>query len=143
MSRPGRGLEPRRGLEPGRELEDGSAAVLVTVLAGFLVVAAVTGSVVGGLFVGHRRAAVAADLAALAAAETLVPDGVPSSAQVPACSEAARIGEANGARVTGCVVQGREVVVTAAVDVPNPLGGRWAVSGTARAGPVSPEAGSR
>jgi secretion/DNA translocation related TadE-like protein len=127
---------PRRRCETR---ERGSAAVLVTVLAGLLVTVAASSAVIGGLVVGQRRAAAAADLAALAGAEMLgdvggtgrgLPDG-------SACQQARVMAGANGARLTGCEVLGREVLVNASVDVSGPLGQTWQVKAEARAGPAA------
>ncbi len=121
---------------PERREEAGSATVLVLVLVAVLTTIAVAGVAVGGLLVGHRRAAAAADLAALAAAETLGRGGGTSVGGAAVCEQAARLSEANGARLTGCQVEGRDVMVEVAVDVPSVLGGDWAVPGRARAGPA-------
>jgi secretion/DNA translocation related TadE-like protein len=119
--------------------ERGSAAVLVTVLAGLLVTVAAASAVIGGLVVGQRRAAAAADLAALAGAEVLanvggtgrgLPDG-------SACQQARAVAGANGARLTGCEVLGHEVLVSASVDVSGPLGQTWQVKTEARAVPAA------
>lgn len=115
----------------------GSAAVLVAVLAGALVVLTLAGSVLGGLLVGQRKAASAADLAALAGAEALGPlAAAPGSAA--ACDTARRVGDANGARLEACHVEGTEVLVEVVVEVGSPLGRPWEVSGLARAGPSGP-----
>ncbi len=115
----------------------GSAAVLVAVLAGALVVLTLAGSVLGGLLVGQRRAASAADLAALAGAEALGPLAAAPGAGA-ACGAARRVGDANGARLEACLVEGTEVLVEVVVDVDSPVGPPWAVSGRARAGPSGP-----
>lgn len=122
---------------PERRDEAGSATVLVLVLVAVLTTIAVAGVAVGGLLVGHRRAAAAADLAALAAAEAHGRGGAATvMGGAAACEQAARLSEANGARLTGCQVEGSDVVVEVAVDVPSVLGGDWAVPGRARAGPA-------
>jgi len=124
-----------RGLE--RRDEAGSATVLALVLVAVLTTIAVAGVAGGGLLVGHRRAAAAADLAALAAAEALGRGGgVTAAGGATVCEQAARLSQANGARLVGCQVEGSDVMVEVAVDVPHVLGGAWAVPGRARAGPA-------
>lgn len=123
----------RRG--PARRDDRGSAAVLVTVLAGALLVLTLAGSVLGGLLVGQRRAASAADLAALAGAEALGPRAAASGSSA-ACDAVRRVGEANGARLEACHVEGSEILVHLVVEVESPVGAPWEVSGRARAGPA-------
>lgn len=118
----------------GPRHERGSATVIVLVLAAALITMAVAGAAVGALLVGHRRAASAADLAALGAAAALQRPGPPATAAP--CVRAEEIGVANGARLTDCAVAGEEVRVHVAVDVAMALGLTWTVSGRARAGPV-------
>lgn len=113
----------------------GSATILALVLVAVLGTLAVAGAAVGGVLVGQRRAASAADLAALAAAEALGPGGGSAVAGTAACDVAGRVSEANGARLVGCVVEGFEVVVEVAVDVPSVFGMRLTAPGRARAGP--------
>jgi secretion/DNA translocation related TadE-like protein len=115
--------------------DTGSAAVLAAVMTAVLLTLALAGTVLGGLVVGQRRAAAAADLAALAAADAVSP-GLPGTAAADPCRQAESIGSANGALLTGCRVEGLEVVVEVTVEVPSPLGGWWKVPGAARAGPA-------
>lgn len=126
---------------PVRRGEEGSATVQVLVLLAVVTAVAVAGSMVGGLLVGQRRAASAADLAALAAAAALGPGAGPAVGGAAACREAGRVGAANRARVTDCLVQGQEVVVAVVVDVPGLLGRSWQVPGRARAGPATASGG--
>lgn len=119
-----------------RRDERGGATVLVLVLVAVLVCLAVAGVVAGGVLVGQRRAAAAADLAALAAAESLGLSGGTALGGTTACEQAVRAGEANGARLTDCLVEGREVSVELTVEVPTVFGGTWSIPGRARAGPV-------
>jgi secretion/DNA translocation related TadE-like protein len=112
--------------------ERGSATVWVIALAGMLAAVGVAAVLVGAAVVGRHRATGAADLAALAAAEQAV------RGRSDACSVAARVAEANTARLTRCAVDGA-AVVEVAVTVPvhlGPLGVREATA-RARAGPVS------
>jgi secretion/DNA translocation related TadE-like protein len=97
-------------------------------LAGVLVV--LTGlSVTGGrLLLDHRRAAAAADLAALAAA-TAVQHGT------DACSEADRFARLNRAGLARCTVRGDVVEVEVEVVAQVLLGRRVVLRAEARAGP--------
>lgn len=113
----------------------GSATILVLVLVAALGTLAVAGVAAGGVLVGQRRAASAADLSALAGAEALGPGGGSAVAGTAACDAARRVSEANGARLVGCLGEGFEVVVEVAVDVPTLFGVRLTVPGRARAGP--------
>lgn len=109
--------------------------MLVLVLVAVLGTTAAAGVAVGGVLVAQRRAASAADLAALAAAEALGPAGATAVAGLSACAQAGRVTGANGARLVDCQVEGTEVVVKVSVDVPIVFGARLSVPGRARAGP--------
>jgi secretion/DNA translocation related TadE-like protein len=103
--------------------------VLTVVLAGLLCVVALLGVAIGGLLVGHRRAAAAADLAALA--------GAGAQQQGRSGWGAARAtAAANDARLTGCSVRGGTVTVEVVRDVRSAFGRTVRVSSRARAGPV-------
>ncbi|MEV4533201.1 Rv3654c family TadE-like protein [Asanoa sp. NPDC049518] len=86
---------------------------------------------VGVAAIGRHQAQTAADLGALAgAARTL-------EGRDAACARAAEIVSANGGRMSGCVVQGLDVVVTVAVEVRlPPRGSARVATARARAGPV-------
>ncbi|WNV76219.1 Rv3654c family TadE-like protein [Geodermatophilus sp. DSM 44513] len=117
---------------PGRLAgERGSATVWVVALSGVLAAIGVAAVLVGTAVVGRHRAAAAADLAALAAAERAV-RGDPG-----ACTTAGEVAAANGARLTACTLGGG-AVVEVAVEVPVRLGplGVPAAGARARAGPV-------
>lgn len=129
-----RGGEDRSSTREDR----GAATIFVLVLVAVLGVVAVGGAVAGGVLVGQRRAAAAADLAALAGAEALQVGGGSASAGVGACEAAGRVSERNEARLTGCFVEGLEVAVEVTVDVPAVFGGEWSIPGGARAGPGGP-----
>lgn len=120
-------MHPRRG-------ERGSATVLTLVMVGLLTALALGGSVAGGLVVAQRRAAAAADLAALAGAAAAASNGL--TAAGAGCDRAADLAAGNGAELTFCSVEGREVVVRVVVDVASPWGGSWEVPAVARAGPA-------
>ncbi len=110
--------------------ERGAASVLALVLAsGLVVLCAVLAVVVAAVDVRHRARA-AADLAAVAAAQTWVRGGEP-------CSAAATMAEANGGWLRRCVVVSDAVGV--AVEVRRDLlGGAWSPSAQQEswAGPV-------
>ena len=109
--------------------ERGTAALLAITLATALllcVAAAVTG---GRLLADQRRAAVAADLAALAGAGAV-------QRGIAGCAAAERVAGLNGAVVTRCRVDGEEVLLTARTDSVRLLGRLVRPSAEARAGPV-------
>ena len=85
--------------------------------------------VVAAMVHAHRSAQSAADLAALAAA-----DAVGSGRD--ACTAAGTIAGANGALLTGCALEGRDVVVDVTVPGPHWLGQVADLSAEARAGPA-------
>lgn len=100
-------------------------AALMTVFVGLLLVA--------GVMVARGQAQTAADLAALAAARSLLDGGVAP------CGRAAAVADANGAELVSCTVAGEEVVVAARAPVV--WGGRITglqASANARAGPEPP-----
>jgi secretion/DNA translocation related TadE-like protein len=102
----------------------GSGSILAVALLAVIVLFTVALAVASGLAVAGRRAATAADLAALAAADSasgLLP-GIP-------CEEAARVAAANAALLGDCAIDGQIALVTVK------LLGRWPVHSTARAGP--------
>lgn len=113
--------------------ERGSATVWVVALSGVLAAIGVAAVLVGVAVIGRHRAAAAADLAALAAAERAV-RGDPA-----ACAVAEQVAGANGARLAACTVGGG-AVVEVAVAVPVRLGplGVLDAGARARAGPVTP-----
>lgn len=118
------------GRAGGRD-DDGAASVLLLIAMVAVICLGLALGHVGGLFVGHRRAAAAADLAALAGATAHQRDQ-------DACSAAARVADRNGSRLTRCRVQGDDVVVTCSSPVPRGvLGGLLPeeMVGRARAGP--------
>lgn len=116
--------------------ESGAASVPALVLASALVVlSAVLAVVVVAVDVRHRARA-AADLAAVAAAQTWVRGGEP-------CSAAATVAEENGAWLRRCVVDSDAVGI--AVEVRHNLaGGAWSASAQEEswAGPVAGSRGS-
>ncbi len=115
--------------------ERGAATVLVFVMVGVLTTMALAGVVIGGLVVGQRRASSAADLAALAGAETLRTGGGSAVAGAAACGAARQVAAVNGARLRSCRAGGAEVELEVVVEVRSAWGRTWAVAGRARAGP--------
>lgn len=116
-----------------RTRDERGAAVVVGIglLAVLLFVAAVSVGTVA-IVLEHRRAQVAADLAALAGAAALQRGADP-------CAAATRIADRHRATVTHCVVDGLTVGVATAVRLPPALGGAD-VPARARAGPTTPGA---
>jgi secretion/DNA translocation related TadE-like protein len=110
------------------ERDERGAAVVVALglVAALVFVAAVSAGTVC-IMVAHRRAQVAADLAALAAAQALQGGGDP-------CQAAALIAGRHAVDLTRCVIDGTAVVVAVAALLPTALGGRH-VPARARAGP--------
>lgn len=91
--------------------EGGAATVLAVALVGLLVWVGAALSVVGAMLAAHRTAQAAADLAALAGATAL-------AQSQESCSAAEATARANGARLSGCVVEGRDVRITVVVSGP-------------------------
>ena len=110
--------------------ERGVATVVAIGLVGLLVVVAGTCAALTVLVLSHRRAQVAADLAALAGAAALQRGADP-------CAAAATIARRQDARVSRCDVDGADVLVVTGVRVLPALGGTE-LPGRARAGPVRP-----
>ncbi|HEU0257272.1 MAG TPA: Rv3654c family TadE-like protein [Microbacteriaceae bacterium] len=104
--------------------ERGAGSVLAVAVLAVVTVFAVALAVASVVAVEGRRAQAAADLAALAAADTasgLVP-GIP-------CDTALRVARANDAALQACALEGQVALVTVEA------GARWPVRSTARAGP--------
>lgn len=122
------------GLTARRRGERGAATAFTAALAGLLVFVGLVAATVMGLFVGERRAASAADLAALAGAQALQEGG-------DACAAAHRSVQANAGRLSVCGVAGGGVEVRVDLEVTSPLTWSWTVSSRARAGPEPAPAG--
>jgi secretion/DNA translocation related TadE-like protein len=106
--------------------------VLVVPFVGVALVIALALVALGGLVVGQRRAASAADLAALAGASALQRgDG--------GCDAARRTADSNGARLVECGPSGEDLLVRVVVDVDLLRLRTVAVPARARAGPVHDE----
>ncbi|MGA5304326.1 Rv3654c family TadE-like protein [Nucisporomicrobium flavum] len=108
----------------------GAASILVLAVGLVLVAGGVAGAAVGAARVGRHQARTAADLGALAGAMRAV------EGQEVACARAAQLVAANGGRLTGCRLEGRDIVVVAETAVEPLPGPRRHTSATARAGPV-------
>lgn len=101
----------------------GPATVLAWVALASLLLAVVMA--LGIVHVAQARAASAADLAAVSAADALAAGGDP-------CPVASNIASANGASLTSCTVDGQDVVVS----VELPAGRFGTARAAARAGPA-------
>lgn len=108
--------------------EGGWATPVVVALTGVLLTVTLAAAVLGRLLVEHRRAAVAADLAALAGA-VAVQHGLDG------CAAATESTHLNGAELLGCTVDGERVLVDTGVAAHELWGRRIQVRATAHAGP--------
>ncbi|RIQ27331.1 Rv3654c family TadE-like protein [Jiangella rhizosphaerae] len=120
----------RRGAELGRECGAGTVLILSVVLV--IMVATQAVAVLAAGQSARHRAAAAADLAALAAANRL------ALGSADPCADAGRIAEANGAALRDCVVDGMEVEVQVRVETTSLLPWLPAQDRRARAGPPRP-----
>jgi secretion/DNA translocation related TadE-like protein len=109
--------------------ERGSATVHAAVLIALLATVTLVAVSVAGLFVGQRRAAAAADLAALAGAAAVQHGG-------NGCSAAGRIAAQNHTRLSGCAADGDVVSVRVTARVRSWFATDVAVHARARAGPA-------
>ncbi len=107
----------------------GSAGILVLALSGVLALVGALAGTVGAVAVARHRAASAADLAALAAADRAL-DG-----RASACRAADRAARAVDARLTGCWLTGDLAEVAISVRPPGALGSWGVVHSHSRAGP--------
>ena len=115
-----------------RHCERGSAAPFAVGAIGLLLFLGAALGVVGAVFVAHRAAQSAADLAALAGANAL-------QISEDACAAATTIAERNGATLASCQVVGEDVTVTVRVEGPRWLGQPGDPVAEARAGPTGPD----
>jgi secretion/DNA translocation related TadE-like protein len=99
------------------------------VLVGLLGVVAAVVAVVGGAVADQRRAASAADLAALAGAQAVQHGG-------DGCRAADAVARRNGASVASCRLEGEVVVLRVTGPARSFLGRRVRAASSARAGPV-------
>lgn len=112
----------------GRD-ERGSAAPFAVGAIGLLLFLGAALGVVGAVFVAHRTAQSAADLAALAGANAL-------QVSEDACAAATTITERNGATLESCEIAGEDVTATVRVEGPRWLGQPGDPVAEARAGPT-------
>lgn len=120
---PGGRMRPR-GLEPRSQEERGSGALLAIGIIGAVVALAAVLIVALSVHAAHTRASVAADAAALAAANV-----ASGRIQGDACEVAGRVAAAHGAQLGGCESQFLESTVTVHVDA-----GLLTCAASARAG---------
>jgi secretion/DNA translocation related TadE-like protein len=111
--------------------ERGAGSVLALPLLGVVAVTALLLAHLAGALVAARRAAAAADLAALAGAEAW-------RRGADACGAAALVAARNHAALETCRVAVDDVLLTVRVDVPGVVGRAVRVTAQARAGPSSP-----
>ena len=112
-----------------RRCEGGSATVPAVVLLALVLLVGAGLGVVAAMFVAHRSAQSAADLAALAAAAAHADGG-------DACGAGRALAARNGGRLVACGVEGEDVRLTVEVDGPRWLGQRADLVAEARAGPA-------
>lgn len=120
-----------RGRRAGRSGDRGSGTVWAVVVIALLVSFALGAAAVGGAVVTRHRAAGAADLAALAAA-----DAVADAATEP-CGRAAVVAERHGGLLIACTVNGMVVDVVVRLPAGGLLGDGLFASVRARAGPAA------
>lgn len=111
-----------------RRDESGTATVAVLSLIGVVLLVATAAAAVLGAVVAHRQAQAAADLAALSGATAAQEGG-------DGCGAASEVARANRGAVTECRLEGDDVLVTVAVEVPGEVDMLGRVSARARAGP--------
>lgn len=116
--------------------ERGSASLTLLALAGALAAFGLLLALLGGVAVARQRAASAADLAALAAADHAL------AGSTVACAAAGRIARDGGVELVSCRLEGAEVLVRIRVLPGGLLGALGGITAAARAGPgpVSPPA---
>lgn len=109
--------------------DTGSGTVLVLGLSAVLLLVSLVFASVAAVAVARHRAASAADLAALAAADRAL------SGPSVACAAARRAAGRAGASVSLCLLTGDVARVVAVVRPGGPIGRLGSASATARAGP--------
>lgn len=125
----GRGAAARG---PGAGRDGGFASIVMLSLSGVLALVASVLVALGVVAVTRQRAATAADMGALAAAERVL------QGTVTACAAAARVVVAVGGAVTSCRIVGADALIDVTVRAAGPLGRFGSARGHARAGPVRP-----
>jgi len=117
---------------PGRH-DRGGATVWVLAVGLVTVLLAVASVAIGSAIAARHRAQNAADLGALAGAARAT-EGVES-----ACERAAQIVAVNQATLTGCELDGLDLIVTARAAPVGPARRFGTAHASARAGPVEPD----
>jgi secretion/DNA translocation related TadE-like protein len=113
-----------------RRSDSGIATLWGLAIIGILLLFAAVAAGVVSLIGARHQAETAADLAALAGAQTVAyGDGDP-------CQVASWVAVANRGRLTRCAVDGDSVEVRVEVESPRLLGQTWTLTGRARAGPA-------
>jgi secretion/DNA translocation related TadE-like protein len=113
-----------------RRTESGIATLWGLAIIGILLLFAAVSAGVVSLVGARHQAETAADLAALAGAQTAA-DGTGDP-----CQAADRVAAANRGRLVRCAVDGDVVAVRVEVESPRLLGHTWTLTGRARAGPA-------
>jgi secretion/DNA translocation related TadE-like protein len=113
-----------------RRSESGIATLWGLAIIGILLLFAAVSAGVVSLIGARHQAETAADLAALAGAQSAA-DGNGDPCQV-----ASRVAVANRGRLVRCAVDGDIVEVRVEVESPRLLGHTWTLTGRARAGPA-------
>lgn len=108
--------------------ESGTATVAVLALIGVVLLVASAAAAVLGAAVAHRQAQATADLAALSGAAA-------AEQGADACAAASDVARANRGALAACRLEGDDVLVTVAVEVPGEVKVLGAVMARARAGP--------
>jgi secretion/DNA translocation related TadE-like protein len=111
--------------------DTGSGTVLVLALAAVLALVGTLLAGVAAVAVARHRAASAADLAALAAADRAL------AGRVPACAAARRAAAAVAAGLLSCRLDRDVADVVVVLRPPGPLGGLGQATSRARAGPAA------
>lgn len=109
----------------------GSGTIYVLAMTAAIVLLTSAGLMLGQAVIVRHRAAAAADLSAISAAYRVL-DG-----PINACSVAARVARAQGARLTTCRIDGEVAEVTVQVRS-GLLSSHYPATGAARAGPADP-----
>jgi secretion/DNA translocation related TadE-like protein len=122
--------------------ERGSATLLALAAGLLLVGAGLVCALWAVVSTGHHRAAAAAEMAALSAAQAMQPGGDWQAEGDGPCDVASRIALAHRAELLSCRSDGDTVEVVAAVELRLGVIGSPSVKSTARAGPVSRDAGA-
>lgn len=119
---------------PGSARDEGSGTVLVLSVVAVLLTLAVAAASLLQAAAARHRAETAADLAALAAAQTLL-DGLPGDP----CGRAGQVASLHRASLTGCRLAGEHAWVSTSVVTTGLLSPLGPATGNAHAGPGAEE----